>query len=110
MVNQKKRRMITILQVLCIPVFLICGFGTISSIGARPRSQALEMVKEPIPAEWKWVVINHGHVYPWPFGGKGFALFGLGMVGSMVFLTVSALYSEDWSAGKPLFGWLKPWR
>jgi hypothetical protein len=105
-----KRRTINILQILTVPIFLMCGFGAICSLSARPRSQALEIVKEPIPAQWEWVVMNHGHVYPWPFRGLGFLVFGLGMVGSMVFLIVSALYAEDWTAGKPLFGWLKPWR
>jgi hypothetical protein len=109
MVDQKKRRLINILQILTIPIFLTCGFGTISGICASPRSRALEVVKEPIPPEWEFVIVSHGRIYPWPFGGKAFILFGLGAVLSMAFLIVSACYSEDWTAGKPLFGWLKPW-
>ena len=100
MAQPKKHRLLTILQILAIPLFLASGFATISSLNVQPRRSAAERVKEPIPVEWEWVVVNHDHVYPWPYHGRAAILFPLVMLGTFVFLIVSGLYASDWQVDK----------
>ena len=45
-------------------------------------------------------MVNHDHVYPWPYRGRAAILFPLVMLGTFVFLIVSGLYASDWQVDK----------
>ena len=99
-IEHRRRRILTLIQILAIPVSLGFGFATISSIVVLPRSLAQEKVKEPIPPDWEWVVPNHGKCYPWPFHGPITLLFLVAWFGTGAFLVLSATLGQGWKLEK----------
>ena len=89
-----KRSHLSLLQMAAATIFLCCGYILISSLVALPRDQAQAQVREPIPQDWNWVVVNHGKAYPWPYRGPVTVLAGLGATISVVFLVVTGIRTE----------------